>query len=369
MTSARPSAKTVGPDRARLLGRPRHVVLHPVAQGDLRPPGRHGHRELRRHRRGRRARASTSARARSAPSTIGSIEARPEFFDKVIKYSDHGQRAARQHVSALRRRRARPAGEATSRAREGARLGHRRARLHGGRQRSGAVRDRAESRGARAHDPGARARPRLAAARAGEVPRGAQDARADARLRVLDESRPLGRHDRRHRDARLEGQHPRVRVGAVGGRARQAAAVQRDRDRVRARRAGRARRRAARPGRAHREARDDRRALRHRPRHPLGRHDHRHEGPRRVRGAGRRDPDQRAPRAREAHAHRHASAREGARERRVRPVHPRGQAARPRVPRHRGAAHVVAGARDAARCACSCGRAACSCSASRRRIR
>ena len=54
-----------------------------------------------------------------------------------------------------------------------------------------------------------------------------------------DQPRPLGRHDRRHRNARLEGQHPRVGVGALGRRARQAAAVQRDRDRVRARRARR----------------------------------------------------------------------------------------------------------------------------------
>ena len=81
----------------------------------------------------------------------------------------------------------------------------------------------------------------------------------------------------------------------------------RDRDRVRAGRARRARRQAARRRRADRESRRARRALRHRPRHSLGRHDHRHERPRRVRGAGGRDPDQRAPRAREADAARHAS--------------------------------------------------------------
>ena len=51
--------------------------------------------------------------------------------------------------------------------------------------------------------------------------------------------------------------------------------------------------------------------LRHRPRHPPRRHDHRHQGPRRVRGAGRRGADHRAPRAREAGAHRPPAAREG----------------------------------------------------------
>ena len=56
--------------------------------------------------------------------------------------------------------------------------------------------------------------------------------------------------------------------------------------------------------------------------------------------------DQFAPRAREAHAHAHPDAREGAPEPGVRPADPRGQAARSRVPRHRGAVPVVAGARD-----------------------
>ncbi len=242
MTSA--SSSPQKPDRARVLGRPRHVVLHPVAQGDVQAPRRHRHRELRRHRRGRGAaarRARARARRRRPPAHRGAAR----VLRQGAQVPDHGQREARQHVSALRRRRARPAGEVPRAAREGARLRHRRARLHGRRQRPGSLRDRAQGRRARAHDLGARARPRVATARAGEVPRGPQAARADARLRVLDESRPLGRHDRRHRDARFEGQHSGVRVGALGRRAREPAAAERDRDRVRARRAGWARRRAS----------------------------------------------------------------------------------------------------------------------------
>ena len=53
-------------------------------------------------------------------------------------------------------------------------------------------------------------------------------------------------------------------------------------------------------GRGHRAAGNHRRDVRHRPRHPPGRHHHRHQGPRGLRGARRRDPAQRAPRAGEA---------------------------------------------------------------------
>ena len=230
--------------RSRVLGRSRHVVLRAVAQGDLQPPRGDGDRQLRRHRRGRgaRARRARPCARRGRPSPHRGAAG---VLRQGHQVPDHGQRAPRQHVSVVRRRRARLAGEVLGAAREGARLRHRRARLHRGRQRPSAVRDRAEGRRARAHDLGARARPRVAAARAGQVPRGAQDARADARLGVLDESRPLGRHDRRHRDARLEGQHSGVGLGALGRRARQAAAVRGDRDRVRA---GRARRRSTASG-------------------------------------------------------------------------------------------------------------------------
>ena len=50
-----------------------------------------------------------------------------------------------------------------------------------------------------------------------------------------------------------------------------------------------------------------RRALRHRPRHPPGRHHHRHQGPGGLRGAGRGDAAHRAPRAGEAGADTRAS--------------------------------------------------------------
>ncbi len=75
---------------------------------------------------------------------------------------------------------------------------------------------------------------------------------AAARRGVLHESRPVGRHDRRPRDAHLRGQHPRIRLGAVAGRLRRAARAEAAGDRFRARRSGLARRRGAGPGRAHR---------------------------------------------------------------------------------------------------------------------
>ena len=67
-----------------------------------------------------------------------------------------------------------------------------------------------------------------------------------------------------------------------------------------------ARRRADVAGGADRAARSDGGAVRHRPRHPPRRHDPRHQGARRVRGAGGRGAAHRAPRAREAGADRAA---------------------------------------------------------------
>src|SRR6185295_2748274 len=60
---------------------------------------------------------------------------------RALGAAEHRLIEARQHVSVVGRRRARPAGKIFGAAREGARLGHRRARLHGGRQRPSAVRD------------------------------------------------------------------------------------------------------------------------------------------------------------------------------------------------------------------------------------
>ena len=267
------------------------------------------------------------------------IEARPEFFDRVIKFLIMGNVRRGNMYPLSRRRRARLAGEVSGAAREGARLGHRRARLHGRRQRPGAVRDRAEGRRARAHDPGARPRPRVAAARAGQVPRGAQDARADARLGVLDEPRPLGRHDRRHGDARLERQYSRIGVGALGRRAREAAGVQRDRDRVR---------RAACPSASTASGstpwRSSRSSKTVGARYGIGRGIHLGDTIIGTKGrvafeapaaeiliSAHRELEKLTLLGTQAHG-------EGAREPGLRPAHPRGQAARPRVPRHRGAA-------------------------------
>ena len=138
---------------------------------------------------------------------------------------DHGQRAPRPALSAVRRRRARDAG-ADHRA-DGAQARHEldRPRLHGRRQRPGALRGRAAHAGAGAGDDRAGARPRLQAPGGTRVPAAARPAGAALRRRLLDQPRPVGRHDRRHRDADLQGQHCGKRLGAVEGRLRQAGAA------------------------------------------------------------------------------------------------------------------------------------------------
>ena len=108
---------------------------------------------------------------------------------------------------------------------------------------------------------------------------------------------------------------------------------------------GRPRRQGLGAGRAHRGARGPGGALWHRPRHSPRRHDHRHQGARGVRGPGRRGAAQRPPRAREAGAHRSAAAHQGARGAALRGLSARGAAARSGVPRYRGAAAELAGAR------------------------
>ena len=94
-----------------------------------------------------------------------------------------------------------------------------------------------------------------------------------------------------------------------------------------------------------RTARNARRAVRHRPRHPSRRHHHRHQGPRRVRSAGRRNAAHRASRAREARAHAAPAAHQGTGRAALRRPGARRPAARSGVPRHRGAAALLAGAR------------------------
>ena len=137
------------------------------------------------------------------------IEARPEFFDRVIKYLIMGNvRRGNMYPLSVGAERGLQAKYLAKLAKE---LGS--DTVAHGCTAAGNDQVRFEivlkAVAPRAHDLGARARSRVAAARAGQIPRGAQDARADARLGVLDEPRPLGRHDRRHRDARLEGQHSR----------------------------------------------------------------------------------------------------------------------------------------------------------------
>ena len=160
-------------------------------------------------------------------------------------------------------------------------------------------------------------------------------------LVLLHQPRPVGRDHRRPGDARLQGVDPGERLGAVRQCVREEPAGRAPYGRLHAGRTDRARRRADGPGQAHRDAGDAGRALRHRPRHPRGRHGARHQGPGGLRGAGRRGAAGRAPRAREARAVRAAAAREGPGGHAVRRLRARGQAARPGVPRHRGAAHLV----------------------------
>ena len=158
----------------------------------------------------------------------------------------HGQRAPRQPVSAVRRRRARAAGADRRAVRAQARHRRRRARLDRRRQRPGALRGRAADARAGARDPRAGARPGVQAARAARVPAGAQAAGAAVRRRLLRQSRPVGRDDRRQGDAGLRELHSRRRLGADEGRLHAPARARTAHDRLRGRRAVLARRQAAR---------------------------------------------------------------------------------------------------------------------------
>ena len=67
----------------------------------------------------------------------------------------------------------------------------------------------------RTRDHRAGARPRVQASGRTRVPAGTQPAGAAVRRRLLDQSRPVGRDDRRQGDADLDGQHSRERLGAL----------------------------------------------------------------------------------------------------------------------------------------------------------
>ena len=151
--------------RARLLRRPRHLVLRALARGDPRPPGRDRDRGHRRHRRRGRGRRSRSARARSAPSRTTSIDARRAYFDQVLRFLIMGNvRRGGLYPLCVGAERVLQAQTVAQWARKlGTDVG--RARLHRRRQRPGALRGGAAHAGARARDPRAGARPARSSAR------------------------------------------------------------------------------------------------------------------------------------------------------------------------------------------------------------
>ena len=106
--------------------------------------------ELRRHRRGRGARARRERARRSAPSTTGSSRRGRSSSTRCSGFSIMGNvKRGNMYPLCVGAERGLQA-KYLAAAREGARLRHRRARLHGGRQRPGALRDRAQGRRARA---------------------------------------------------------------------------------------------------------------------------------------------------------------------------------------------------------------------------
>ena len=124
--------------RARLFRRPGHLLPGALGRGEHRPPGHHRHGRYRRHR-CRRGADAAGARARAGRDRAPPGGRACRLLRAGAALPDHGQRAPRPDVPAVRRRRARDAG-ADHRARR-ARAGHQhdRARLHGRRQRPGAL--------------------------------------------------------------------------------------------------------------------------------------------------------------------------------------------------------------------------------------
>ena len=222
-----------------------------------------------------------------------------------------------------------------------------RARLHGGGQRSGALRGRAAHPRAGAHHPRAGARPGLQASRAAPVPRRITACRfrpsapPTRSIAACGGSPSAGKRRSPPRAASRKAPGCCPRTPSVSPRAPErhivgfVAGVPASLDGERAD-----------AGRPHREAGAARGPLRHRPRHSSGRHRHRHQGTGRLRGAGGGGAAHGASRAREAGAHRQAGAHQGIRRAALRRPRARGTASRSRVPRHRGPARVLAGARD-----------------------
>ena len=230
------------------------------------------------------------------------VDAREEFAREYVLPGDQGQRRLRRRLPAVHRARAAADRQARGRVRAPDRLRHDRPRLHRQGQRPGA--DRGHDRDARAGAQGDRAGPLV-----GDGPRRGDRLRAQARdpgqgrdgeRAVLDRRQPLGplvrgQVDRgplaRARRRRLPARHA---AGARAGRGRGGDG------RVRGGRAGRAGRRAAGARRADRARRRDRHAPRGRDRRPHRGPDRRPQGARHLRGAGRGDPAEGAPRARAA---------------------------------------------------------------------
>ena len=315
-----------------------------MAQGHLRTARHHRDRRHRRHRRrGRpqpRGAVGGTRRHRTSPDRRARVVFRPGS-----EVPHHGQHPPRRPVSAVRGRRAGAAG-----ANHRANGPHARDRdggawLHGRRQRPGPLRSRAAHAGAGPRDHCAGARPRLQARGAAQVSRGAPAARAAVRRRLLGEPRTVGRHHRRQGNAHLRRQHSGRRLGAVERRLHESAAPGAARHRLRGRHPGDARRSPALAGGDHRAAGSAGRPLRHRTRHPPRRHGDRHQGAGGVRGAGRRSPADGPSGTREAGAHRQAVAHQGHRGPALRRPGARRPASGPGVPRHRGAAGFLPGAR------------------------
>ena len=150
-----------------------------------------------------------AGRGRASPGRCA-----PGLFRAGAEVPGHGQRAARQPVSAMRRRRARAAGADRRAVRAHARHRHGRARLDGGGQRPGALRGGTAHARAGTRNSRAGARPRVQATRAARVPAGPETAGAAVRRGLFGQPRLLGRDDRRQGDARFRNMHSGRCLGA-----------------------------------------------------------------------------------------------------------------------------------------------------------
>ena len=315
---------------------------------------------------------SRSARSASAPQEHVLVDAREAFFDETLCVSRDGQRAARRHLPALRRRRAHAPGAQGRGDRARARRPGGRARLHRGRQRPGPLRGRAAH--ARAGPRGHRSDPRRGVlARAGSRRRsrpGASTSRRSApRTRSTAASGACTIGGQETNDTRRAA--ARGRVGAHARRVRSAARARGPRDRrssgacrssldgerLDAGRAHRAARRAR--GAASASAAASTSATRSSGSRAASRS---RRPPRRVLILAHRELEKLVLTARQQRL-------KDTRRRVLRRLGPRGPVPRAGVPRHRGVVRFVASSASPARCGCACGRVRPSSKACARRIR